>query len=471
MHCPGCQHENRPEATFCEACGTPLSANPNGPPGPSYAEITSALGEAREQQTATAEILRVISSSPTDVQPVFAAVLRSAARLCDAYDATILQVGGGELRIVAHEGPIPSTPVGAFPLRGTAAGRAVLDRRTIHVPDLQAEVDEYPESSVLARSYDFRTVLDAPLLRGPEAIGTISIRRTEVRPFTDRQIELLKTFADQAMIAIENVRLFTELQENNRALSQAHAQVTESLEQQTATSEILRVISRSPTDVEPVFDVIIRSAARLCDAVYCNLFRFDGELIHLVATHNLSPGALEAARQRFPAPLTRELTAGRAILDRAVAHIPDVENDPALDPSLSRAIGARSVLSVPMLRDGTTIGAITVARLAAGPFSDKQIALLQTFAAQAVIAIENVRLFNETKEALDQQTATARSCGSSRARRPTCNPCWTQSPRAPHVSVAPMMQASFGWRGPSCVSSLTMGRSLRGMRCPRFAAR
>ena len=149
MPCPRCQHENPRGQKFCGACGTPLTANPSGPPAPSYAEITSALSEALEQQTATAEILRVISSSPTDVQPVFAAVLRSAARLCDAFDATIFQVDGDGLRLVAHEGPIPSIPVGAFPLRGTAAGRAVLDRRTIHVPDVQAEVDEYPESSAL----------------------------------------------------------------------------------------------------------------------------------------------------------------------------------------------------------------------------------------------------------------------------------------------------------------------------------
>jgi two-component system NtrC family sensor kinase len=217
------------------------------------AEALKREAEALEQRTATAEILRVISSSPSDVRPVFAAVLRSAARLCDAFDATIFQVDGDGLRLVAHEGPIPSTPVGAFPLQGTAAGRAVLDRRTIHVPDLQAEVDEYPESSVFARSYGFRTVLNVPLLRRAEAIGTISIRRTEVRPFTHRQIELLKTFADQAVIAIENVRLFQELQVRNRAL-------TEALERETATSGILRAIAMSPTDPAPVFEAILESA-------------------------------------------------------------------------------------------------------------------------------------------------------------------------------------------------------------------
>src|SRR5262249_60022815 len=190
------------------------------------AEALKREAEALEQQTATAEILRVISSSPTDIQPVFAAVLRSAARLCDASDAQILQVDGDGLRIVGHEGPIPSTPIGVLPIRGTAVGRAVLDRRTIHVADLQAEGDEYPDSSVLARSYGFRTVLTVPLLRGADTFGAVAIRRTEARPFTDRQIALLETFATQAVIAIENVRLFQELQTRNREL-------TESLEQQT----------------------------------------------------------------------------------------------------------------------------------------------------------------------------------------------------------------------------------------------
>jgi two-component system NtrC family sensor kinase len=182
------------------------------------AEALKREAEALEQQTATAEILRVISSSPTDIQPVFAAVLRSAARLCDALDAGIFQVEGDGLRLVAREGPIPSSPLGAFPLRGTAAGRAVLDRLTIHIPDLQAEVDEFPESSAMARSYGYRTTLTVPLLREAEAIGAIGIRRTEVRPFTDRQIELLQTFAAQAVIAIENVRVFRELQTRNAEL-------------------------------------------------------------------------------------------------------------------------------------------------------------------------------------------------------------------------------------------------------------
>src|SRR5712691_6929728 len=210
--------------------------------------------EALEQQTATAEILRVISSSPTDVQPVFVAVLASAARLCDALDATMFRVDGDVLRLVAHEGPIPSDPVGTpRPLTpATPSGRAVLEGRTIQVADIQADGGEYPEGSAFARALNFRTVLSVPLMREGAAVGTIAIRRTEVRPFTDRQTDLLKTFADQAVIAIENVRLFNETKE--------------ALEQQTATSEILGVISSSPTDVQPVFESLVASAARLCGA-------------------------------------------------------------------------------------------------------------------------------------------------------------------------------------------------------------
>jgi GAF domain-containing protein len=417
MKCPRCQHENAPPLAFCGACGTPLTAKPSGPPAPSYSEITSALSEAREQQAATAEILRVISSSPADVQPVFAAVLTSAARLCDVLDATILQVEGDWLRIVAHAGPIPTTPVGGLPLvRGTVSGRAVLDRRTIQVADLQAEIDEYPESNALARSYPFRTVLNVPLLRGAEAIGVVAIRRTEVRPFTDRQIALLETFADQAVIAIENVRLFSELQEKNRALTEAHAQVTESLEQQTATAEILRVIASSPTDVQPVFDTIAASAVRLCDGVFGAVAQLRDGLLHLGALHNFAVDALEIIRRAYPIPVATESSVGRAVLSRDVDHVADLDALPLGGPTanLHKTIGYRSQLSVPLLREGIPVGVVAVARRESGLFSTGQIGLLKTFADQAVIAIENVRLFTELEtrnaeltDSLDQQTATA----------------------------------------------------------------
>jgi signal transduction histidine kinase len=253
------------------------------------------------------------------------------------------------------------------------------------------------------------------MLRDGHPVGVITVGREAARPFPSEQIELLKTFADQAVIAIENVRLFTELQEKNRALTAAHAQVTEALEQQTATAEILHVISRSQTDVQPVFDTIVKSAVRLCDGLFSALFRFDGELIHHAAQHNYTPAALEELHRVFPARPTRALCTGRAILERAVVHIPDVEVDPEHQhQALRRAIGWRSGLFVPMLREGAPIGVIEVARSEAGPFSEEQIALLKTFADQAVIAVENVRLFTELEarnhdltEALDKQTATS----------------------------------------------------------------
>src|SRR5439155_18888453 len=231
---------------------------------------------------------------------------------------------------------------------------------------------------------------------------------TEVRPFTDRQTELLKTFADQAVIAIENVRLFRELEARNGDL-------TEALEQQTATAEILRVISRSQTDVQPVFDTIVRSAVRLCDGLFSALFQFDGELIDFAAEHNFTPEALEATHRIYPTPPSRPLMAARAILERAVVHVPDVKLDPEFQHhALARAIGFRSGLYVPMLRDGNPVGVIVVNRAEAGPFSDSEIELLKTFADQAVIASGNLRLFKELEArnsdlsvALEQQTATS----------------------------------------------------------------
>jgi hypothetical protein len=194
MRCPRCEHENRPHAAFCEACGTPLSANASGPPGPSYAELTGALSEAREQQTATGEILRVIASSPTDIQPVLDAVAESASRFCQSYDVSIFRVDGDALRLAAHHGPIPQGAVGdtLVPLiRGTAGGRSVLDRQTIHIVDLQNEVDEFPAGSALARRFGHRTIVTVPLLREGVAMGVIQLRRAEVPPFTEKQIAVL----------------------------------------------------------------------------------------------------------------------------------------------------------------------------------------------------------------------------------------------------------------------------------------
>ena len=355
--------------------------------------------EALEQQTATSEILRVISSSPTDLQPVLDTVAERAASLCGAFDGGIFRVDGARLRLVALHASISGGPAGGrvgeftIPLtHGTVAGRAVLERRSIHVTDLQEEIDEFPEGSALARRLGHRTTLSVPLLREGVGIGCIQIRRSEVQPFTQKQVELLLSFADQAVIAIENVRLFTELQEKNKALTVAHAQVSESLDQQTATAEILRVISSSPTGVRPVFEAIAAAATTLCGSDFTGLFRFDGNLIHFEAQHGWNPEDLAASQRAFPQPPGEGSVTARAILAAAVVQVADVSQDPAVVGPLR---SFRTVLSVPMLQAGRPLGAITVARRAVGPFSEPQIALLRTFAEQAVIAIENVRLFTE----------------------------------------------------------------------------
>jgi signal transduction histidine kinase len=351
---------------------------------------TRELTESLEQQTATADILRVISSSPTDIQPVLDIVAESAARLCDAPDVTILRLDGDALTVAARIGPFSQTipPDYRFPItRGSVSGRAFVDRRTVHVRDLAAESDaEFPEGKALQQRFGHHTMLATPLLREGVPLGVIVILRTEVRPFVDKQVRLLEIFAAQAAIAIENVRLFQELEARNRDLSEA-------LEQQTATAEILRVISSSPTDIQPTFDAIALSAVRLCEASEGEVYRLDGGLIHMMAHHGGSPDALDVLHRIFPSPPSRGTVTGRAILTGAVAQA-DVATDPE---HVHREVAGffRTVLAVPMLRDGSPIGAISVDRRDGRPFSSKQIALLETFAAQAVIAIENVRLFQE----------------------------------------------------------------------------
>ncbi len=375
----------------------------------------SELRVALEQQTATAEILRVISSSPTDIQPVLDTVAESASRLCEAYDATIFRREGDRLLLVAHHGPIPFGPVGDFSLAlvpGTANGRAVLDARPIHVADLQAEVDEYPEGSETARQFGHRAALNVPLMREGVAIGSISLRRTEAQLFTERQVALLQTFADQAVIAIENVRLFTELAARNRDL-------TDALDRETATAEILRAISQAQSDVQPVFEVIADSAMRLFGAWSASVFRYDDDLIRLAAARGGLPGSGGAFIEQLQVPRhpTEDAPRDRAVLTRAVQHVLDVDTDPFCGPRFreqARLRGFRSSLAVPMLRGEDVVGAIAITRSRVGGFAPAEIALLETFADQAVIAVENARLLTELQtknadltEALEQQTATA----------------------------------------------------------------
>ena len=364
------------------------------------------LTETLEQQTATGEILRVISSSPTDVQPVFDTIARSAARLCEAYDVIIFTKEGERLHVGAHHGPIPLDFADQPIRRDWPTGRAVIDRAPVNVSDLREEGLEFPGGKALALRMGHRGILAVPLMREQEAIGAVTMRRMEARPFSEKQVALLQTFADQAVIAIENVRLFKELERRNRDL-------TETLEQQTATGEILRVISSSPTDVQPVFDTIAQSALRLCDANYSVIGRYDGQLLHLVAHAHVRAEGVEALQRLFPMRPSRATTTSRAVLDRTVVHVPDVLEDPDYARPVAMALQNRSTLAVPMLRDGEPIGTISVGRLEPRPFTEKQIELLKIFADQAVIAIENVRLFTELEarnrdltETLEQQTAT-----------------------------------------------------------------
>ena len=345
-------------------------------------QLKQRLAEALEQHAAISAILKVISASPSDVQPVLDTVAEIATRLCGSSDAEIFRRDGDRLRLIAHHGTIPSGPLGEFtvPLvRDSVNGRATLNGQTIHIVDVRAKANEFPVTAEFARRQGSRTQLIVPMLRHGVAIGTISLRRTVVDPFTERQIALLTTFADEAVIAIENVRLFNETKE--------------ALAQQTATSEILRVISRSPRDVQPVFDAIAERAATLCGAKFAFVTTFDGEWIHLRATYG--PGT-EEHRALYPVRPGRGSGAARIVEDRAPVQIPDFFADADYaHKDGARRMGIRSGFGTPMMRNEQVLGAIMVARPETGLIPEKLSSLLQTFADQAVIAIENVRLFTE----------------------------------------------------------------------------
>jgi two-component system, NtrC family, sensor kinase len=375
----------------------------------SVEELRRQLAEAREQQAATSEILRVISSSSADLQHVFAMIAASVARMCSAHDATIFRMDSGALRIVAHHGPILEFGVGhSTPLVAEHVnGRAALERRPIQVADLQAEEAEYPVGSKMARRLGHRTILAIPLMHAGEVIGTIGIRRTEVRPFTDRQIDLLKTFADQAVIAIENTRLFEAEQATKRELQ-------ESLEYQTAMSDVLSVISRSPSNLQPVLDVIVQTAVRLCQADFAD-FRLLRDGTYYVAATTTDGGTRDKEHIASPIAPGRGSVTGRVALERRTIHVPDVQADSEFNYVPRANFPARrTILGVPLLRDGVVIGVIVLFNNLVRPFTQRQIGLVSTFADQALIAIENTRLFEEVQartrelsEALEQQTAAS----------------------------------------------------------------
>ncbi len=348
-------------------------------------ERTAELRETLEQQTATAEVLQAISRSPTDVQPVLEVVAAAARRFCGATDVIITLRDGDDMRTVAHNGPLEA-PVGYLgPLdRTRITGRCIIEGRRIHLPEIdRLDPTEYATTLELARQHNFKAALAAPMLREASAIGSILLRKQETGAFTPRQIELLETFAAQAVIAIENVRLFTELRET--------------LDQQTATAEVLRVISQSPTDVQPVLDAVVSAARRFCGAEDASIALLEGNEFTVAAHDGVLASTVGSRR-----PINRQTGVGRAILDGRTGHYPDVE---ALDPdefATARALGRqhsfRAALVAPMMREGLAIGSIGLRKLEAGPFTARQIALLETFAAQAVIAIANVRLFTEIQE-------------------------------------------------------------------------
>src|SRR6185503_4579362 len=349
--------------------------------------------------TATADILKVISSSPTAVQPVFDAIVESAVRLCGARFGRIYRCDGSLIQMVASHGLSASGLAhvqSVFPRPATAetiAGSVILERRPRFVRDLLHDDTVPALSRQMMTALGTRSQVTVPMLRGGESIGAVTIGWAEPDGFEDKQVLLLQTFADQAVIAIENVRLFNELQTRNRDL-------TESLEQQTATGDILKVISSSPTDVQPVFETIARNSVRLCNGRFGALFTFDGKMMGVGAMVQPDPEARRMFLQAFPQPITPTTPSAIAILERRVVNVADAlaEDYSEEVKQRARAGNYRSILTVPMMRGDTPIGAIAVTRPEAEPFGDAYVALLKTFADQAVIAIENVRLFNELKE-------------------------------------------------------------------------
>ena len=362
---------------------------------------THELQNALEQQTAISEILRVISSSPTDVQPVLQAVAERAAHLCNAPFARVMVIDGDMLRPAADYSTEPVFSGNPVPLARTSiTGRAVVDRATVHFADVAAVAEtEFPGAVDNIRRLGCRAVLTVPLLREGGAYGGIFLFRREPGLFSADQVALVQTFARQAAIAIDNVRLFNETKE--------------ALEKQTAISEILRVISSSPTDVQPVFDIISERARKLCDAEVSIVSRVEGNMVRLAAVHGVTEDGLGAIRQLYPIPVSANTVTTRAIRERAVVQVEDVLADPtyyARDAATKARF--RGSLCVPMLREAEVIGAIYVAHRDPGRFTDGQVELLKTFADQGVIAVENVRLLNETKEALEHQKASAEVLGA-----------------------------------------------------------
>jgi GAF domain-containing protein len=360
-------------------------------------ENTRLLNELREslqQQTATADVLKVISRSTFDLKTVLQTLIESAVRLCAADRGIITRQKDGVFYRAESYGNSPEfmqqvidVPVAIE--RGSLTGRTLYEGRTVHIPDIEADPDyTFAPTRKLG---GFRTLLGVPMLREGNPIGVLALARNAMRPFTDKQIELVTTFADQAVIAIENVRLFDEVQARTEELS-------ESLRQQTATAEVLKTISRTAFDLQRVLSTLLETAARICGAQHGMIFRYDGESCRAAADYRTPAGSLELW-ESAPVRASRGTVTGRALLERHPVQIADVQADPEYDfPEAEQLQGLRTVLAVPLLREGAPLGVIVLYKTQVAPFTDKQIELLTTFADQAVIAIENVRLFDQIQE-------------------------------------------------------------------------
>ena len=364
------------------------------------ARLFNETKEALERQTATGEILASMSGSMTDTQPVFDAITRNLLRLFGTEFAIVALIRDGNIDLAGIQGvPGFEKLAESYPLPlddSTHVGKTLLAGAVSQLVPIVGNPEAPPRTERFGRDFGFDSQIAAPMVREGKVIGAIVTARRETVPFDNKQIALIMSFADQAVIAIENVRLFNETKE--------------ALERQTATAEVLQIISQSPTDVQPVLDAIAERAARLTGADYGVVSRFDDQLVHIVSSFGLDRAGLDALLSAFPMSADGRSITARAVRTRDVVNVSDMLADADLSPQVKQVVqtaGYRSGLAVPMLRDQQVVGAITVNRAATGAFAAKEVKLLQTFADQAVIAIENVRLFNETREALERQTASA----------------------------------------------------------------